>query len=242
MQNLRAIYTILVLFMLLAVQGPIFADPPLPAPVGRVVWVTGQLKAVMPNKEERMLQKTSVIYLHDTLITDNKSTAEIVFTDNTLMTFRAGSTFRIDDYAYNPSSKTKSVGKYVTTLMEGGFRTITGAIAKHNPDDYKMNTPVATIGVRGTDYSVVLKDGELNIAYYEGKPCVSAGSKTVCLDSTTPFATVPVAANAVPIPTNVQPAVFREKTQVTPAKIEPFALPSSYTTPGGPITSFCITQ
>jgi hypothetical protein len=139
------------IIFLLATQI-VFADPPLPTPVGRVVWIAGTFKALMPNKEERILQKTSLIYLNDTLVTDAKSKAQIVFTDQTLMTFREGTTFYIDKYDYHKTPKNGSVGTYLMKLIEGGFRTITGLIAKSKPSDYEVNTPVATIGVRGTDY------------------------------------------------------------------------------------------
>ena len=105
--------------------------------MGKVVWVNGSLRAVMPNKEERSLQKSSVIYLQDTLITGTNSQAQIIFTDKTMMTFRPDTTFFIDQYKYNPNVKSGSVGKYVMRLIEGGFRTITGLIAKQNPSDIK---------------------------------------------------------------------------------------------------------
>jgi hypothetical protein len=41
-------------------------------------------------------------------------------------------------------------------LVSGGLRVITGAMAKSNPENYKVRTPVALMGVRGTEFSVVL--------------------------------------------------------------------------------------
>lgn len=219
------------------------ADPPLPTPVGRVVWIKGTLTALMPNNEQRTLQKTSVIYLHDTLETNGTSQAQIVFTDNTLMTFRPGTKFYVDQYKFNPEVKKGSVGKYVMRLIEGGFRTITGLIAKSNPVDYQINTPVATIGVRGTDYAVFIQNGEMYVGYYTGSPCVSGKGGTLCLTETTRYAFVP-SANAAPVPLAQQPAVFKEKQEIVPAKIAPFTAGGG-TTPhstGGPITSFCITN
>lgn len=220
-----------------------YADPPLPAPVGRVVWVTGDsFKAVMPNnKEERLLKKTSVIYLHDLLITDDKTKAEIVFTDNTLMTFQSGTKFSVDDYAFKAKDKQGSVGKSVMRLLEGGFRTITGLIAKNNPPDYAVNTPVATIGVRGTDYTVQLKNGEMFIGFKEGKPCVKSNKNPteLCLDEKTPYAKV-ASATSVPEGMTTKPEVFKEELLVTPAKIAGFG--SVGGTRSGGVTSFCINQ
>jgi hypothetical protein len=44
------------------------------------------------------------------------------------------------------------------SLLKGGFRSVSGLIGKLNPDEYRVATPVATIGIRGTDYLVVVCD------------------------------------------------------------------------------------
>ncbi|MGH8446844.1 MAG: hypothetical protein ACREVL_16350, partial [Solimonas sp.] len=43
-------------------------------------------------------------------------------------------------------------------LLKGGFRTVSGLIGKANPDEYRVTTPVATIGIRGTDYYAYICD------------------------------------------------------------------------------------
>lgn len=226
-------------------------------PVGRVVWVQGAFKAALPGQSQRTLQKASLIYVNDTLSTDSSSQAQIVFTDNTLMTFRSDTKFHIDQYQYNPKPKSGSVGKYVVSLIEGGFRTITGLISKNNPKSYRVNTPVATIGVRGTDYTVyVSPKGQLYVGYYSGSPCVGGGSSaTLCLGPQAKYAYVP-SPGATPIPLQQPPAVLKEKLPIVPAKI---ALSSSQTDgtsrggsdnsssvigppEGGSVSGFCITN
>ncbi|MDB5985474.1 MAG: hypothetical protein JWR16_527 [Nevskia sp.] len=44
------------------------------------------------------------------------------------------------------------------SLLKGGFRAVSGAIGKVKHEDYEVATPVATIGIRGTDYLAVLCD------------------------------------------------------------------------------------
>lgn len=225
----------ILIFLIFASQMTFAADPPLPTPVGRVIWVKGTFKATMPNNEVRVLQKSSVIYLHDTLTTDANSQAQIAFTDNTLLTFRADTKFVVDQYSYQPQAKSGSVGKYVMTLIEGGFRTITGLIAKNNPNDYKINTPVATIGVRGTDYAVYVHNGELYVGYIQGSPCVNSKNQSLCLDAKTPYANVPK-VGAAPVPLTQQPTVLKETLQIVPAKVSSFGAPAQ----GGVTNSFCI--
>ena len=43
-------------------------------------------------------------------------------------------------------------------LLRGGFRAVSGVIGKVNQNEYRISTPVATIGIRGTDYVVVICD------------------------------------------------------------------------------------
>jgi hypothetical protein len=121
-------------------------------------------------------------------------------------------------------------------LIEGGFRTITGLIAKQNPSDYQMNTPVATIGVRGTEYAVYFNQGKMAIGYYEGSPCVTTKKKkaTLCLSENDPYATVD-GPDAIPVPVSIRPDTLGPTLQIVPAKIEPF-IPAN-----GVINSFCIT-
>ena len=208
----RVLFSILLIFIVI-----MFSVARAEPSVGSVVWVKGTIKAIQHDKTERILQKNSPIYLKDTLVTDAKSKAQIVFTDRTLMTFRESTQFHITEYQYKPKEK-GSVGKYIMNLLEGGFRTITGAIAKRNPSDYQINTPVATIGVRGTDYTVYIHKGQLYMAQYQGTPCVNSGGGSLCLNEHIKFTHVP-SRDTLPIPLHVPPTVFKEKLEVIPASV-----------------------
>ncbi|MFZ2314807.1 MAG: FecR family protein [Gammaproteobacteria bacterium] len=239
MTKLKKMKPFLIFLALFAVWHPAFADPPLPTPVGRVVWVKGILTAEMDNNEKRILQKQSVIYLKDSLITDDKTQAQVVFSDNTLLTFREGTQFKIDEYKFEAGVKKGSVGKYVVSLIQGGFRTITGLIAKNKPSDYKVNTPVATIGVRGTEYAVAYTNGELDIGYYHGTPCVSGkDNKKTCLSEKDKYAKVGKDGNVML--SNNRPTSLEQDLTIEPASIAPFTAPWVNKNSGGPITSFCI--
>lgn len=221
-------------------------------PVGRVVWVKGSFKAISVTTNERVLEKASVIYLHDTLLTGSDSQAQIVFTDNTLMTFKPKTKFSIDNYSFDAQKKKGSVGKYVMNLIEGGFRTITGLIAKRDPQSYQVNTPVATIGVRGTDYAAYVHGGELFIGYYKGKPCVTSAGKEMCLDKNHPYANVPKFGEP-PRFLSKQPAVFKEKLTIVSDSVQSSSDSSFIITDtqvkvkgskasSGTVSNFCIIQ
>ena len=50
----------------------------------------------------------------------------------------------------------RAIDEATLSLVEGGLRVITGAMAKNNPENYKVKTPVALMGVRGTEFSIFL--------------------------------------------------------------------------------------
>lgn len=192
--------------------------------VARVVWLKGGFIATSPGSQEKRALKTgSHIFMNDTLVTDEKGEAQIVFTDNSTVTFRPDTNFYINEYNYNPKggkAGKKSAGKYVMDLIKGGFRTVTGLVAKNNPNDYEVNTPVATIGVRGTEFSVVIaKNGELFVKRYKGEPCVAnkekAKSTAMCLDEKKKYAQV-ATAGSDPVALASEPNVFNVDVEVVP--------------------------
>ncbi len=134
------------------------------ADVGHVVWVRGSFAA-----SGRVLQRLSPIYVSDVLSTGSGSQAEIAFTDGTLMTFKENSKYSVDSYRFKKAMS----GNFAGTLMRGGYRTITGLVAKQNPDNYIVQTPVATIGVRGTDYEAVYTGGYLYVEAFSGTVCIT---------------------------------------------------------------------
>lgn len=134
------------------------ADQP-SQPIAKVVWVKGMLKAVQPQQAERKLERRSPVYVNDTLITDAKSTGQVVFTDDSLLALRENTSLQISKYQYGKGID-PSKESYVMSLTKGGLRTITGVISKENPSGYQANTPVATIAVHGTAYSIYYTPGQ----------------------------------------------------------------------------------
>ena len=93
------------------------------------------------------------LYEGDTVIAENASNVQIRMIDGAIIWLRANSEFKIDTYKSkkNGSETDESSLK----LLTGSMRTVTGLIGKQNPDGYKLSTPNATIGVRGTEYDAV---------------------------------------------------------------------------------------
>ena len=75
----------------------------------------------------------------------------IVFDDETKVQVNENSRLVIDDFVYDP--KSKDTGKLALNMASGTVRYASGAIAKNNPNSVAINTPTATVAVRGTDFT-----------------------------------------------------------------------------------------
>ena len=102
--------------------------------------------------ELRSLTQGDEIFVSDQIVTGDRSFAVLQFVDGAKVTVRPNSAIVIEDYVYNGNEQDAAT----LSLVAGGLRVITGAMAKSNPENYKVRTPVALMGVRGTEFSVML--------------------------------------------------------------------------------------
>ena len=132
-----------------ALAGPVLAQDQDSS--GMVVASRGEVIA-LSNGGSRELKQGDFIYVNDEIMTTNRSFVVLQFEDGAKVTVRPDSTLIIEQYLYNGD-----VGDEAElNLVSGGLRVITGAMAKNNPENYKVRTPVALMGVRGTEFSVIL--------------------------------------------------------------------------------------
>jgi hypothetical protein len=80
----------------------------------------------------------------------------IKFADDTQVKVNENSKLVIDEFVYDP--KNKDAGKLALNMASGTVRYASGAIAKNNPSKVAINTPTATIAVRGTDFSATVDE------------------------------------------------------------------------------------
>lgn len=123
----------------------------------RVQFVFGQVGATDAGGESRLLRRGDEVHTGDTLHSAAASAAQLVFRDNSRMAVRANTTVRIESYHYDADDRAGS--NSLIALLKGAVRSITGLIGKHNRRNVALVTPVATIGIRGTDYEVVHVNG-----------------------------------------------------------------------------------
>ena len=118
---------------------------------GMVVASRGEVIA-LSNGGSRELKQGDFIFVNDEIMTSNRSFAVLQFEDGAKVTVRPDSTLIIEQYLYAGNDDDAAT----LNLVEGGLRVITGAMAKSNPENYKVRTPVALMGVRGTEFSIML--------------------------------------------------------------------------------------
>ncbi len=123
----------------------VFAD------AGRVNFAMGRVQATGSEGQRRVLTRGSAINSGDTIETST-GRAHLRFTDGSYISLRPGSQFRIDEYRFKGKTDGRERGFF--SMLRGGLRTLTGLIGKVNNSTYRVNTETATIGIRGTHYSV----------------------------------------------------------------------------------------
>ena len=80
----------------------------------------------------------------------------ITFEDQTKVQVNENSKLVIDDFVYDP--KKPAAGKLALNMASGTVRYASGAIAHNNPNKVAINTPTATIAVRGTDFTATVDE------------------------------------------------------------------------------------
>src|SRR5213592_255308 len=126
------------------------------AQAGRFLLAVGDVAVARGQAEIRAATGTPV-QSGDTIRVGPASNAQIRMTDESIVGLRPDTVFRIDAYEYSGQAEPRSI----FSLLKGGFRTVTGAIGRlHNRERYAVRTPTATIGIRGTHYTVVHCDND----------------------------------------------------------------------------------
>lgn len=120
-----------------------------PQPAGQVEDVTGQVEAQSPSSSARMLAKGNPVFAQDVITTKtDKDKARIKFLDESVLEIGPSSQVALAGFAFDPADKTKS--NQTIKLARGIFRYVTGKVVAQNPDNLKMQSPLAVIGIRGT--------------------------------------------------------------------------------------------
>ncbi len=126
---------------------------------GTVSFASGDVSA--ERQPAIALAKGDAILRSDAVITGVASRAQLLMSDGAKIAIRPDSRIVIDEYVYAAAAPaaaalSSSDDSSVISLVKGGFRSITGAIGKDNPQNYEVRTAVGVLGIRGTNFAVLL--------------------------------------------------------------------------------------
>ena len=131
-------------------------------PIGKVITATGSVTIEHVNavvvqaalgSQPGQAKVGDAIYLGDVLATGADGKVGITFTDGTAFDLSSNARMAMTEFIYDPNSKSNSS---LLSLTKGTFTFVAGKIAKTG--DMKVDTPVATMGIRGTTPRVEISD------------------------------------------------------------------------------------
>ncbi|MEY3573254.1 MAG: putative exported protein, partial [Pseudomonadota bacterium] len=118
---------------------------------GQISFVTGQVS--IQRGETSLIARVGMpLLVGDQITTAQGSHLHGLMSDRAFLSVRAESILRIEQYQVNPSSPGEQALQL--SLQKGAARYITGDAAKAARDRFRLNTPIAAVGVRGTDLTV----------------------------------------------------------------------------------------
>lgn len=112
-----------------------------------VTEASGEVYAQRGAEARRALGQGAAVYAGDRITTAEDSSVELRFSDNARFALGSRSEMNVGQYVYRPGDDTSIMQ---TDILKGVFRFVSGLIARRKPQAVKLNTPVATIGIRGT--------------------------------------------------------------------------------------------
>lgn len=210
--------------------------------IGQIIASVGKVKAVASDKTERSLKRGDPFYPLDVIVVDAASKAQLKFIDGGIINLIAQTEYHIDSYVFNDPNK---ISEFLSTLVKGGFRAVSGSIAKENPAGTQVRTPLATIGLRGTIYEAVFANRKVSAGCEEGKIAVTNDKGEVEIGPTSNTLYAIVIEGEAPLPSMKMPSdlaavsfeveggePLRVRTVPAPAVQQPSVQPQTFPLPG----------
>ena len=145
--------------------------------IGGISELQGNGEISRQNSEDSLVAELdSDIFSFDDVRTGNGRLA-IEFLDKSVVKLTEHSKLVIDEFIYDPDP---SKSKLALNMASGTARFISGAFGKINKENITINTPTATIGIRGTDFTTTVDElGRSLVILLPDKNGDSSGEITV---------------------------------------------------------------
>jgi len=126
---------------------------------GYVHEAVGEVLVAVGKAASQPVVKNNTITSDTIVTTGEKSHSVLKFEDGQIVAMQAETTFNVHEYRFEPKAIEKS--NIVFSSIRGGLLFVTGLIGKRNKQSFRLTTPNATIGIRGTEFMVVIINGVL---------------------------------------------------------------------------------
>lgn len=165
-------------------SGPVFA---VAATVGETTLVIGSSSLTRGEGERQVVTRGMPVKVGDRIETNDGGHVHIRFVDGAFVSVRPGSRLLVEDYRHAPGNADGSAIKF--KLEQGTVRSITGQWGEAARERFRLNTPIAAIGVRGTDFVVQADSEQLRAAVLSGAIVVTPLGEGCRADTLGPCAT-----------------------------------------------------
>ncbi len=149
--------------------------------VGSVIFTAGDVSVTHADNTVAQIEKNAALNTGDTLETRD-GRVQFSLVDGGKVSLQPNSIFKINKYEF--SGKEDGSEFAFMELVKGGLRTITGLIGHKNRERYQLKTTVATIGIRGTEFTVNFNDNQFLMTTNHGSVDV-CGNSGNCLNAVT---------------------------------------------------------
>ena len=140
-------------------------------PVGAVTMVIGRANLFSATTGEVRITRGQILREGDRIRTESNGHVHVRFQDGAILSVRPSSQLEIIAYQFDEKSPRNSQVKL--NLIEGTARAVSGEAAKAAKERFRLNTPIAAIGVRGTDFVVSTTPNSMMALVNEGSIVVS---------------------------------------------------------------------
>lgn len=118
--------------------------------IGFIDSVQGEVKIVSRTLTVDAVQNMKIIP-GDLVKTGSSGGVGLIFDDDTVVSLGPDSEMEVKEFLFDPAENQLS---FIAKMIKGTFSFITGQIARLAPQKVQLETPTATLGVRGTKFVV----------------------------------------------------------------------------------------
>ncbi len=218
--KIRHLITLIVVFSIISfaipaqTAGPSVGTPP--NHIGTATVVIGTATATR-GAQTRRLVRGSKVFQDEWLETASASLVQVRFLDKTVTTVGPETELVLDSFAYDTQS---TKGKVLLEMTRGVMRFVTGILS---PKAYRITTPTATIGIRGTVFDVVVnpQTGATSAVLHKGEIVVHNLVGMEQAIKTPGFASMVSSRRAIPSKPIAPPLDIRKRVQGMSSLIPP---------------------